>query len=255
MKTVVVLCVQRSGSSILAGILHHLGVFMGKSRDMKKGKHANKLGCFENQKFLSLSHTILYDAGSSAIYYEFPEEEKIEEMVQKFNPEITALVKRYEEKKLWGWKDPVSYQIVPYLHEKLKNPHYIFLYRDVGNIVESIKKMSNNKNVVPALVHELSLYQQWRRKAGIFRRMYKIYRTRGNIIHDEEFVTDFLTQAYSKIDAFIEGKNHLKLDFNDLVNDTTGSIDKIANFLGEDFSKKSRKRALNILHPELINFK
>ena len=255
MKTIVVLCVQRSGSSILAGMLHHLGVFMGRNRDLKKGKHANKPGCFENQKFLSLSHTILYDAGSSAIYYEFPEEEKIEEMVKKFDPEITALVKRFDNKALWGWKDPVSYQIIPYIHGSLENPHYIFLYREIENVVESIKKMSSNKNILPALMHELSLYQKWRRKTGIFRRMYRIYKTRGNIIHEDDFVNNFLVQAYNKIESFVEGKKHLRIDFNDLIDDTAGSIDKIADFLGEDFSKKSRKQALDFLHPDLINFK
>lgn len=255
MKTVIVLCVQRSGSSILAGMLHHLGVFMGRTRDMKKGKHANKLGCFENQKFLSLSHTILYEAGSSAIYYEFPEEEKIEEMVQKFNPEIKQLVKRFDRKKIWGWKDPVSYQIIPYLHEKLENPYYIFLYRDIENITESIKKISNNKNILPALIHELSLYQKWSRKTGIFRRMYRIYKTRGNIIQEEEFVTNFITKAYNKIETFVEGKKYLKIDFNELVNDTLGSIKKIAEFLDEDFSKNNIKKAHDFLHPELINFK
>jgi len=255
MKTIVVLCVQRSGSSILAGMLHHLGVFMGKTRDMKKGKHANKLGCFENQKFLSLSHTILYDAGSSAIYYEFPEEEKIEETVNKFKPDLTALVKKFDDKALWGWKDPVSFQIIPYIHDSLENPHYIFLYRDIKNVIDSIKKMSSNKNVLSALMHELSLYQKWSRKTGIFRRMYRIYKTRGNIIHEEEFVNNFLVQAYDKIESFVEGKKHLRINFNDLIYDTSDSIDKIAEFLDEDFSKKNRIKALNFLHPDLINFK
>jgi hypothetical protein len=255
MKTVVVLCIQRSGSSILAGMLHHLGVSMGSSRDLKRGKHANKLGCFENQQFLSLSHTLLYEAGSSAIYYQLVDGEKIVEAVKKLTPEIKILLKKYEKKKIWGWKDPVTFQIIPYIHEMLEDPHYIFLYRKEENVAKSIKKMSNNKNFLPALIHELSLYEKWKRKTGIFRRMYKVYRTRGDIIHDDEYLAEFITNAYSKIETFVKDKKHLRINFNDLVNDTANTIDKLSDFLEEDFSKKNRKHALNFLHPEFVNFK
>ena len=44
MKTIVVLCLRRTGSSLLAGMLHRLGIRMGSVEGLLKGKHTNKHG-------------------------------------------------------------------------------------------------------------------------------------------------------------------------------------------------------------------
>ena len=62
MKTVVILTMPRSGSSLLAGILHRLGVWMGEEEDLNVGKHLNKYGCYENQSFIALNENILFQA-------------------------------------------------------------------------------------------------------------------------------------------------------------------------------------------------
>jgi hypothetical protein len=43
MKTVTILTIARSGSSLLSGILQRLGVDMGSKNDMILGKHLNKI--------------------------------------------------------------------------------------------------------------------------------------------------------------------------------------------------------------------
>ncbi|MBD3414256.1 MAG: hypothetical protein GF421_07500, partial [Candidatus Aminicenantes bacterium] len=60
MKTVVILSMPRSGSSLLSGLLYRLGVWMGEKDNMKIGTHLNKFGCYENQDFIGFNEYMLF---------------------------------------------------------------------------------------------------------------------------------------------------------------------------------------------------
>lgn len=63
MTTVIILGMHRSGTSIIAGVLHTLGVYMGNKFI---GAHwSNLLGHFENIEFVRLNDKILKNAGGS----------------------------------------------------------------------------------------------------------------------------------------------------------------------------------------------
>jgi hypothetical protein len=179
----------------------------------------------------------------------------IEKTVENFDSEITALLNNYKKKPLWGWKDPATFQIIPYIHDKLTNPHYIYLNRDIDQIMNSIIKMSRRSNVLPSMVHELSLFDKWKQRFGILKRMYSVYQERGNLIHDKEFLEEFLNEAYMKIESFIKDKNHMTISFDDLINKTPEIIDNIADFLEIELTQKKKNHALKFVHTDLINFK
>lgn len=63
MKTIILLNPPRSGSSMVSGILTRLGVYIGSKKDMLKGKHVNKYGCYEDNDFKKLDEKILIKAG------------------------------------------------------------------------------------------------------------------------------------------------------------------------------------------------
>ena len=62
-KTIVILGMHRSGTSMLAGILEKLGISMGKSTIEKSIN--NPFGYFEDYEFLDLNQRILKDASGS----------------------------------------------------------------------------------------------------------------------------------------------------------------------------------------------
>jgi len=100
LKTIVVVGVARGGTSIVAGTLAHLGLFMGNAADP----------VFEDTR-LSLA-------------FEKQSNEKFEQVIADYN-------QRYDS---WAWKRPSSLNDLPRIAKKLRNPHFIFVFRDLLSV-------------------------------------------------------------------------------------------------------------------------
>ena len=255
MKTVVPLCVLRSGSTVLSGVLHLLGVYMGKKSDLIKGSHVNKYGCFENQEFLTLSHKILYDAGTAAIYFDYPSEKKIRDSLNKNWKRVVKTIERNKREPYWGWKDPSSFHIMPYIDHLLENPHYIILERDVNQIANSIRKITVQTHFYSSIRHELGLFKNHVYRAYLVIRIMSKYFANGNMIERENLVEQVVSNAYTKMKRFTKNKKVLVITFDDLINNSEKTIKEIIKYLGMKIEKKNFDKALNFIHPELVKFK
>lgn len=131
-KTVVVLGMHRSGSSLTSGLLEALGVDMGE-RLMAESR-ANPVGYFEDEAFLQLNRKILHAAGGT--WYDPPTAEAIEAQQASFRPEVEALVQH--KPVLWGWKDPRTSLTLPVYLERLPRPHIVVTHRDPEAIAKSL---------------------------------------------------------------------------------------------------------------------
>ena len=96
-RTAVVLGSSRGGTSMAAGVLYHLGVYMG-----------DRLGVTYEDRAFSLS---------------------VE------NADIDRLRSLRDERDhtypVWGWKRPSAYKYLDFLERELTNPYYIMVFRDV----------------------------------------------------------------------------------------------------------------------------
>lgn len=126
MKTVVILTMPRSGSSLLAGILHRLGVWMGEEEDLNVGRHLNKYGCYENQSFIALNENILFQAKRLVDHSRRLNDDDglVESAVKSYEGKIKNLI-RNNERELWGFKNPTIIYTLSYFHQHLNNPYYI----------------------------------------------------------------------------------------------------------------------------------
>ncbi|MHA1556238.1 MAG: sulfotransferase [Candidatus Heimdallarchaeota archaeon] len=255
MKTVVPLCVLRSGSTVLSGVLHYLGVSMGKKSDLIKGQHVNKYGCFENQDFLRLSHRILYDAGSSGIYFDYPSENKIKQSVVKNWVRAQETITRNRREPYWGWKDPSSFHIIHYLDNLLEDPHYIILKRDVKQIAKSVMKISVQTNFYSSFKHELGLFDNYVYRVYLVIRLLSKYFATGRQLENEEFLEQIIAKSYLKMEKFTRNKKCLVITFDDLINKSEKTIKQITKFLEMKRNTDTFEKALNFVHPELVNFK
>ncbi len=134
-KSVIVLGMGRSGTSVVAGILKILGVDMGKKLIPKNP--CNPLGHFENRKFVQLNRKILAKAGGS--WKEPPEEEKILALKEKFSKRIRNLIQE-EQSEIWGWKDPRNSLTIELYLPFLKNPYFLVCYRNPMSVIKSLQK-------------------------------------------------------------------------------------------------------------------
>ena len=105
-KTFVVVGVARGGTSIIAGTLAKLGVFMGNAQ------------------------APVYEDLRLSLAYEKTSQEKFETVVADYN----------EKYNVWGWKRPSTLNDLPRIAKKLRNPHFIFVFRDLLSVA--------NRNVI-----------------------------------------------------------------------------------------------------------
>lgn len=120
-RTYVCFGVARGGTSAVAGTLKRLGLFMG--RDLPNN-------------------------------YEDP----------CFGPGVTlqqmraTISDRNAEQKVWGWKFPAAANYLENLHDNLRNPYLIVVFRDVAATMKGHVRW-HNRNVMHA-AHEVLLQQQ-----------------------------------------------------------------------------------------------
>lgn len=115
-KTIVVVGVARGGTSIVAGSLKYLGLFMGNACDP----------VFEDMR-LSLA-------------FEKQSKEKFEAVITDYN----------QKHELWAWKRPSSLNDLPRIAKKLRNPHFVFVFRDLLSVANR-NKISMKQSVVSSL--------------------------------------------------------------------------------------------------------
>ncbi len=104
---IVVLGGHRCGTSAVAGVLHHLGVFMGY-RFVGAGKY-NKRGHWEDKVFLGHHKRIVGSWKNPKVDFE-PHRQVYSRLVRR----------REEEHELWGFKDPRTIFMFPYFLEVVK---------------------------------------------------------------------------------------------------------------------------------------
>ncbi len=252
MKTVLILTQPRSGSSLLAGILHRLGVWMGPESDLTMSKHKNKFGSYENQAFLKILHNILFKS-KRLMYYSnrfSDEDRRVEKAVKKFENKLVKLI-RESERELWGFKEAVLIYTLPFFHHHFNNPYYIILYRDPESIANSQIRAGKLDNWWPEIKTEFSYFKPHQWLVLFFRTIWTTI-TKGFLYKKFDFLVKLTKNGHDRIDNFVKDKRHIRINLIDLIEDSENSIEKIIAFLDINPSKEQIKDALAFVHPELI---
>jgi len=134
-KTVVVLGMHRSGTSMVGNVLRNLGIDMGKR--LAKAKWTNPLGHFEDKDFVDLNSRILRLAGGS--WDKPPDQDKIRKQQDAVKTEIVKLVQG-RDSQVWGWKDPRTSLTMELYLPYLTNPYFIVCHRDIRAISRSLMR-------------------------------------------------------------------------------------------------------------------
>ncbi len=136
LKTVIVLGMHRSGTSLTSNILKELGVDMG---NRLLGKNiSNPFGHFEDLDFLELNQDILASAGGD--YKNPPSRSAIMNQKEKYKNRIKKLIESKNIISLWGWKEPRTCLTFNLFLPYIENPHIIYCKRDAERIIKSLYK-------------------------------------------------------------------------------------------------------------------
>lgn len=130
MSCIIVLGCYRSGTSAVAGVLHHLGVFIGEFFDSPSPN--NEKGYFEDIEFKNFHSK--FDSG------ELNNTRLISDYVE--------LIRKREKKELWGLKDPMLCNHLLTFCNKLETNHKLIVCRrPTEEISRSMGKALNQNNV------------------------------------------------------------------------------------------------------------
>lgn len=150
---IVILGMHRSGTSVVANVLHRVGVSMGN--DFLKSDQFNPNGYFEDKDFLWINKGIIEN--SSGVWYDPPAIDKLIKGGKKFENAIHRIVegRRKEAGRVpWGWKDPRNCLTCWSYAEEVPDAKFIVVVRKLSDIKLSLNKthghLANWDNVIDA---------------------------------------------------------------------------------------------------------
>jgi len=118
-QTILVMGLGRGGTSSVAKIMDHLGIFMGKTEEFEPSWFGYD---YEDWTFTRESYPLAFEGKHS-------------EIGDKIKPIIEERNKTYN---VWGWKDQLLYTYIEQIISSVRNPYVICVWRDVFAMAQSI---------------------------------------------------------------------------------------------------------------------
>lgn len=156
---IAVVGMHRSGTSLLASLLHRSGCRMGEM--LLPGDSNNRPGYFEDLEFLNVNRRML----AATVPADLPghsdwgwtegmdplgvDADKLVTFVAEADALITRRMTRASNTQLtsepviacWGWKDPRTSVLLDFWHARLPNAHYVLVYRAPWDVADSMQRL------------------------------------------------------------------------------------------------------------------
>ena len=159
MRPIVIVGMQRSGTSALAGALAKLGVFFGKEELLYQGDANNPNGYFEHRKatLLNLRCLQAFQMHPTSLgrlpanWKDYPQAESLREELKAY------LKSEFGNQERWGIKQPVTSLVLPLYNDVFEElgiePHYVLCVRNPLETMASEAKLDfgNSYRVMPSL--------------------------------------------------------------------------------------------------------
>lgn len=135
-QAAVILGMHRSGTSLVAKILHEMGFYFGEDSELMSAKVENPTGFWERHDVMDLNDRILTKVDASWVKVSGLVEMDIsKEVGNEFDEEIKAIVESLELKsKKWCIKDPRLCLTWPVWKTYLEEPILVLVFRHPGEV-------------------------------------------------------------------------------------------------------------------------
>jgi 2-polyprenyl-3-methyl-5-hydroxy-6-metoxy-1,4-benzoquinol methylase len=130
---------HRSGTSLVASVLHECGLDFGDDASMNAGED-NRQAFEENTDFSAVSDALLSAFGGA---WDRPPElrdgwEELEEL-EPLRLRAAELVARFENASVWGWSDPCSALTLPFWRQVVRDLTVVGCVRNPIEVAESLE--------------------------------------------------------------------------------------------------------------------
>lgn len=131
---------HRSGTSLIASLLHSCGLDLGPQNDLLPPAPNNPIGFWESRSFLRLNDALLKELGGS---WDNPPPADVagwesEPRLHPLRKRAEKLVTRFEGREAWGWKDPRNCLTLPLWRELLPEMNILICVRNPLAVAESL---------------------------------------------------------------------------------------------------------------------
>jgi hypothetical protein len=131
---------HRSGTSMIASLLHACGLDLGPKRDFLPPDSNNTEGFWESRSFLRLNDAILRELGGS---WDHPPQRDAagwenEPSLHLLRKKASELVRRFEGREPWGWKDPRNCLTLPLWQKLVPAMKVLICVRNPLAVAESL---------------------------------------------------------------------------------------------------------------------
>lgn len=150
--TVTVGC-HRSGTSLVANILHKNGVVMGEDQNFRpKPNSSNEKGFYENYLFRRINDNILQEKGHDVKSWDTQVPVVTHTSNDLYN-QMNRLVVHYNRTyKEWGFKDPRTCLTLPVWKKVLPaDTRFVFVYRHPVEVAKSLQARGNVQTIEDGL--------------------------------------------------------------------------------------------------------
>lgn len=131
---------HRSGTSMVANMLHRCGLFLGEEDELMPATTDNARGHWEHKQFVRINEDILHSLGGA---WYAPPADSVASSFQRM-PEIrqsaSALVDSFSKREPWGWKDPRNCLTLPFWSDLLSDIKVVICVRNPLEVVESLRR-------------------------------------------------------------------------------------------------------------------
>lgn len=136
-RTIVVLGMHRSGTSVVAELIGALGVYLGDT--LLGPNQDNPTGHHEPIELIELNDRILAAAGGS--WSSPPSRQAVLTAGRSFREEVASWVKaRNRSNPVWGWKDPRTVLTFDLFRPLLRRPRLVVVRRQCDAVALSLQK-------------------------------------------------------------------------------------------------------------------
>jgi hypothetical protein len=146
---------HRSGTSMVAGVLKHLGVHFGGEPDMLPANSANELGYFEHQRILALNDELA--RANNVSWRTLPALALSSHIAgqDEYSAGIRELASELDRHAPWGVKDPRLCFLLPFWRAHAGNAHVVLCIRKPEAVARSLSRRNGLSHAYGAALWEL----------------------------------------------------------------------------------------------------
>lgn len=130
---------HRSGTSLVARLLHAAGMHLGDERDLIPAGRGNTDGHWENARFVAINDEILAAFGGSwKSLAPLPPNWHLDAKLDEFLERAAELLATFAGREPWGWKDPRNCLTLPFWRRLVPELKVVVVLRNPLDVAHSL---------------------------------------------------------------------------------------------------------------------